>query len=122
MIAVPTAATERLWGKIHPQLFHNAGHLHIFERERLERLLVEHGFQVEHVVGRNAEWTFFWVLHSIFRTPSDFTGTTLANQWLTSGFWLLIRVLRRLPFAAALKRLCNRLFPKSMYIYARNGA
>jgi SAM-dependent methyltransferase len=119
VVSVPTAATERLWGKLHPQLFRNSGHVHVFERARLEALLVEHGFRVEHVVGRNAEWTFFWLLHGLLRTPSDFTGAPLANEWVTSGFWLLIRVLRRLPLASTIKRVSNRLFPKSMYIYAR---
>lgn len=121
VVSVPTAATEHLWGRLHPQLFRNSGHVHIFERARLETLLAAHGFRIEHVVGRNAEWTFFWLLHGLLRTPSDFTGAPLANEWVTSGFWLLIRVLRRLPFAATLKDVCNRLLPKSMYIYARRG-
>ena len=121
VVSVPTAATEKFLSRLHPRLLSNSGHVKIFEREELLALLRAHGFEIEHVVGKNAEYTAFWLLHSILRTPSDFTGMPHGNRLVTIGYWWIVyKVLRRVPFAARMKDLCNRLFPKSVYIYARH--
>jgi len=118
-LAVPTKHTEELFSKMHPGWFMNSGHVKVFATKELLALLLECGFRIVAVKKENFEWSLFWVLHCLARSPFDFTGTPLQNHRLTRLYWKAWRVLDRLHIGYFMRLIGNKVFPKSVYVYCQ---
>jgi len=120
-IAVPTAATELIYQRLHPRYVELSTHVNVFPRPLLLTELERAGLVVEHVEHRNFEWTLFWLLHCAARSRFDYTGRPLEHEALTRLYFGVRRALQRLHVDATLMALGNRVLPKSLYVYAHRG-
>jgi SAM-dependent methyltransferase len=116
-VAVPSAYTERAYDRLHPRYTSNAGHLHRFERPLLTALLEEAGFRLERVDTRNLAPAIAWYVHALLRTDADPTGRALQHRWVDVVVHGGIRVLRRIPGAAACVRWLDGRLGKSWYFH-----
>ena len=117
-IAVPTARTERLFRVIHRHWAEDSGHVAVIKQSNIEREMQAANLAVENVVLTNFEWSLFWILHSIFQSRFDFTGSPLGHQRLSHLYWRAWEALETVHLAGLLKRCGNRVLPKSVYLYA----
>lgn len=118
-VAVPTEATERLFGWLHPKWFDHSGHLQVFSTGDLLDLLGAAGFEVTATRGENSEWSLFWLVFATLRTPFTFTGTPTSYRLLIRIYWKAWHTLGSIGILPLLQRVGDRLFPKSLYVYAR---
>jgi cyclopropane fatty-acyl-phospholipid synthase-like methyltransferase len=118
-IAVPTARTELVFQRLHPGFLEHSTHVNILTRPLLLAELRRAGLVVERTEHRNFEWSLFWLLHSAARSRFDHTGRPLEHERLTTLYFGLRRALQRLHLDSPLMALGNRVFPKSLYVYAR---
>lgn len=116
-VAVPSAYTERAYARLHPRYTANAGHLHRFERPRMTALLEEAGFRLERIDTRNLAPAIAWYIHALLRTDADPTGRALQHRWVDVVVHGTIRVLRRVPGAAAVVRRLDDRLGKSWYFH-----
>ncbi len=116
-LSVPTASTEIMFHRLLPTYVEDSTHVQVLTRSILEHHLRAAGFEVEHVEGRNFEWTVFWVLHAAARTRFDHTGTPIEHHGVTRAFWRVIRVLMHARLYRPLVAIGNRVAPKSLYLY-----
>lgn len=121
-ISVPTARTELIFHRLHPQYVHDSTHVNVFTRRLLIEELQRAGLIIDHVEGRNFEWTVFWLLHGAAHTRFDHTGTPVENERLTTKWWRGRHVLQRLHTERAVIAAGNRLLPKSVYVYGHKAA
>jgi 2-polyprenyl-3-methyl-5-hydroxy-6-metoxy-1,4-benzoquinol methylase len=121
-IAVPTELSERLFRRLHPHWVEDSEHIHIFRLPSLLAMLRQAGFRIIRIDRQNFEWTAFWVVHSLFRSRFDFTGTPTEHQLLSRVMIRGWQILDRLGIGAPIKWLGNRVSPKSVYVYAEKPA
>lgn len=118
-IAVPTAATELIYQRLHPRYVELSTHVNVFSRPLLLAELERAGLVIEHVERRNFEWTLFWLAHCAARSRFDYTGRSLEHEWITALYHRFRGALRRIRLDAVLMGVGNRVLPKSLYVYAR---
>ena len=118
-VAVPTWWSERLFARLHPYWRQDSGHVRVFRRTELLALLQRSGFDIESHEPRNCEWSAFWLVHALLRTRFDSTGQPLGRRWLSRLLLLPWRALDRMHLGGACRRLGNRCFAKSLYVYVR---
>lgn len=94
--------------------YHSAvgGHVHIFTRRRLARLLAEGGFFVRAAHHSHALHSPFWWLRSLLGIE--------AQHWLVARFEgaLVAELMGQAPRLTRLERLANPLVGKSLVMYA----
>jgi SAM-dependent methyltransferase len=120
-IAVPTACTELILHRLHPYYVQDSTHVNVFTKRLLTNELERAGFRILHTEGRNFEWTAFWLLHGQAHSRFDHTGTPTENERLTERFWRFRHGLMRLRLDEPIRRIGNRVLPKSLYVYAERG-
>ena len=118
-IAVPTPETELVFRRLHPRYAEYSTHVNVFRRRRLIAELQRVGLVVEHTESRNFEWSLFWLLHSAARSRFDYTGRPLEHERLTELYMRMRRGLQKAHVDRQLMALGNRIFPKSLYVYAQ---
>ena len=117
-IAVPTAQSELILHRLHPYYVQDSTHVNIFTKRLLITELERAGLHVLHTEGRNFEWTAFWLLHGQAQSRFDHTGTPTENEHLTRRFWRVRHGLMRARLDEPIRRIGNRVLPKSLYVYA----
>jgi SAM-dependent methyltransferase len=117
-VAVPTALSELVFHRIHPTYVRDSTHVNVFSRALLVSELRAAGLEIVSFERRNFEWSVFWLLHGCARSRFDHTGTPIEHFGLTRLYWRMRRVLRVLRVEHLLISLGNRVFPKSIYVYA----
>jgi SAM-dependent methyltransferase len=117
-IAVPTAQTELVFHRLLPTYVQDSTHVNIFTKSLLLGELERAGLRVVATEGRNFEWSLFWLMHGRAGTRFDHTGTPIHNEHVTRRYWGLRHALMRLRLDQPLMTVGNRLFPKSLYVYA----
>jgi SAM-dependent methyltransferase len=118
-LSVPTAFTERLFWRLHPQYPVNTTHVRIFTRARLSELIRRARFEIVTWEGRNAQASISWIFHSLLRSHSDHAGNITEHLWVDRVLGRLWAVLRRARLEAPFVKVANRLLPKSWYVYCR---
>jgi SAM-dependent methyltransferase len=117
-LSVPEERLERIFRKLHPRWVECSAHIQVFPREGLLDMVRRAGFACLRLTGEGSEWTLFWLLFSLLRTPFDHTGTPTARRSLVRIYW---KVWRGLDFVGIMKLVHlagDHLFPKSVYVYA----
>ena len=117
-IAVPTARSEIVFHRLSTTYVEDSTHVNVFTRSLLLTELARAGLQVESTEGHNFEWAALWLMHAPAGTRFDHTGRTTDNQHLNRRYWRVRNAIARLGLGAPVLRLGNRLFPKSLYVYA----
>jgi SAM-dependent methyltransferase len=118
-VAVPSAHTERIYWKLHPDYPANTTHLRIWDRDDLGRLLERKGFEITRWEGRNFRPAVSWVFHAALRSKSDHTGAIHEHLWVDKLLALVWVGLAALRVFDRVERWGNRVLPKSWYVYAR---
>jgi len=116
-ISVPSASTEVVLHRLLPTYVEDSTHVQVLTRSILEHHLREAGVAVDHVEGRNVEWTVFWLIHGVARTRFDHTGAPIEHHGITRAFWRMVGGLMRIRAYRPLLALGNRIAPKSIYLY-----
>lgn len=117
-ISVPSKITEQIFMTIHPFWVQDSTHVHLFSQKRIISLLEEVGFKIERVEKLNFEWTLFWLIHSIFKTQFDQTGSPVQNHHISEKYAKVLNYLFRIRVGKYLIWFGNQFLPKSYYIYA----
>jgi SAM-dependent methyltransferase len=89
-VTVPGALSEHWFQLVNPAWLDMAGHVHVYRRRALTRILERAGFRVDGVRGRDFFYSFFWFFHTIVRTRHDGNGGILENWDLAhriQRFW-----------------------------------
>ena len=120
-ISVPTARTELLFRRLHPNYVEYSTHVNVFRRRRLLAELRRAGLLVEHTEPRNFEWSVFWLLHCAAHSRFDYTGRPLDHENLTARYMRTRLALRKVHVDRQLMEWGNYVFPKSRYVYARRS-
>lgn len=115
--SLPTEFSEKLFRIIHPTWVKDSGHVSILKLEELICLIKNIGFKIEKVEKNNFEWSVFWLIHSIFRTRFDYTGTPVENKWISKEYKKIWDFLYKMRIAKYLLWVGNKIFPKSYYFY-----
>lgn len=121
-VGLPTAYTERLYWRLHPEYASNATHVTIFGLERLRRHLDEAGFDIVAVETKNLLPAVSWFFHALLRSRSDHTGTIFDHLWVDR---LLTRVherMERTPLVNHVLTAVGRVVGKSWYVYCAKRA
>lgn len=116
-ISVPSYITEKIFTAIHPFWIQDSGHVNIFSKKEILTLLKNSGFKIERVEDLNFEWTLFWLIHSVFKTRFDPTGSPIENCKISERYSKVQDYLFRIRVGRYLIWLGNKLLPKSYYIY-----
>lgn len=116
-VGLPTAYTERVYWRLHPEYARNATHVTIFSLDRLRRHLRQAGFDIVAVETKNLLPAVSWLVHSVLRSRSDHTGRIFDHLWVDR---LLTRVYERMERTPLLKHAISgagRVVGKSWYVY-----
>lgn len=117
-VSVPTARTEHLYWKLHPDYEKNSTHLRIWSKKGLLRAIERGGFRVRHVEGRNFGPALNWVGHAVLRSKSDHAGRLEQNLWIERWSERTWNFLNKIYVGRILTRIGNKIWPKSWYVYA----
>ncbi len=79
-VTVPSSRTERWFQWVNPEWLEMAGHVHVYSRKELTRVLEAGGFHVVDVRGRNFYYSFFWFFHTLAKTRHDGSGA-IQEHW-----------------------------------------
>jgi SAM-dependent methyltransferase len=112
-VTIPTATSEHLYLRLGDDYFESpGGHIRIFSPRTLARGLAEAGLGVEGVGFAHALHTPYWALRSIAGLP-DADSSRLVRGYRE----FLIRATQS-RWIGRLERLLDRVFPKSVVLYA----
>lgn len=118
-ISVPTKLTEKIFRKIHPYYIKDSGHVNFFSKAEIISVLTKSGFTIEKIEKLNFEWTLFWLIHSIFKTRFDSTGSPIENYKISKGYHKMLSILQLFKMYNLLLWIGNNILPKSYYIYVK---
>lgn len=118
-VSVPTKISEDIFKKYHPTWLENSGHVNFFNKKNIVSLLENIGFNVYRFEQHNFEWSLFWLVHTMYKTKFDFTGTPIENHFVSDRFFRVWRLLEKVDILGIVKRIGNLILPKSYYIYVR---
>ena len=118
-VSVPTKVSEKIFIKIHPYWLKDSGHVNFYSKKEITNLLKNAGFKIEKVESLNFEWSLFWLIHSMFKTRFDSTGSPLENYEISNRYSKIWGYLFKIRIGKFLLWIGNRSFPKSYYIYAK---
>jgi SAM-dependent methyltransferase len=122
IVGVPTAYTEAIYSRLHPQYAMNAGHVRVFRRSALREHITGQGFSINRLEVKNFIPAVSWLFHAVLRSEADCTGTILEHNRVDTIIDLLAAKARKQRYGrAALRRLEARI-GKSVYVYATKGA
>lgn len=113
-VTIPTATSEWLYLALSDEYFESpGGHIRIFEPRALAECLAASGFGEIRAGFAHALHTPYWALRCA-------VGLTRADEssWVRGYRWALLEATRS-PLAARVERLLNRVFPKSLVLYAK---
>ncbi len=115
-IIVPSSRTERWFQWVNPEWLEMCGHVHVYSRKELTRILKAAGFRVLKVRGRNFFDSLFWFFHTFAKTRHDGTGA-IQEHWALAqriqNFW---RRLGNGRLKRGIEAIGDRLLPKR-YLY-----
>lgn len=117
-LSVPEERMERIFRTLHRRWIEFSTHFQIFSRERLLDMIKRAGFSCRRVTGENSEWTIFWLLFSILQVSFDHTGKPTAWSGLVWIFWKAWRAFDLIGIMKLIQLAGDRLFPKSIFVYA----
>jgi 2-polyprenyl-3-methyl-5-hydroxy-6-metoxy-1,4-benzoquinol methylase len=121
-VSVPTSLTERLYARLHPRYAENATHVRVLRRDELAELLRASGFAVVHVEGKNFIPAVSWVFHALLRSDADHTGAIGQHLWVDKALGVLWWPIHRARLMRVFLAVGDRIFPKSLYVYAEKIA
>ena len=115
-VTVPTAISECLYRHLSDEYFESpGGHIRIFSPRELSRAVREAGFESIRAGFAHALHTPYWALRGLVGL-SDADANSAVRAYrigLLRATWS--------PAARRLERVLNRVFPKSLILYARRG-
>lgn len=121
-IGVPTAYTERLYWRLHPEYARNATHVTIFSLDRLRRHLDRAGFEIAAVETKNLLPAVSWLFHALLRSRSDHTGTIFDHLWVDRVLTRVYERTERTRLGKHALSAAGRLVGKSWYVYCDKHA
>ena len=121
-IGVPTAYTEHLYWRLHPNYASNATHVRIFKKKDLTLLLESAGFRIKSVETHNFVPAVSWIFHSLLRSKSDHTGTIHSHLWIDRSLNSFFEGWGKTPVARKVLAKISRTIGKSWYIYCEKSA
>lgn len=116
-VSVPTAFSEHIFSKLHPQWVKNSGHINVFSEREICNILTAAGFKILRIENQNFEWFIFWLIHSLLKSQFDDTGEPKENNWATENYFKIWSYLFKFKIGKSVMSIGNFLFPKSVYIY-----
>ena len=116
-VAVPTAYTEAVYDRLHPQYLQNAGHLNRFKRQDLQQRLERAGFDVQRITPQNLAPAVSWLAHAIVRSEADHTGALLEHRWIDYAVAGGFRLGDAIPGVRRIVAALRARFGKSRYFY-----
>ncbi len=116
-VSVPTRLTETIYWRISRQYSRNpGGHVRIFSAAVIKQLLRDHNLEIICVRHKHSLHSIYWLLRCIFGVNNqDAFAPRMYHRFLVWDLKTRTRPVRLLD------DICNRLFPKSIVIYARKG-
>lgn len=117
-VSVPTKLTEQIFNFLHSHWVEDSGHINTFSEKEISSLLKQANFKIEKVEYLNFEWSLFWLIHSLFKTRFDSTGSPLENEHISQLIQKFWHYLFKLRVGKYLIWFGNNFLPKSYYIYA----
>lgn len=114
-LSVPTAYTERIYWRLHPQYREQSTHRRIFSYAEITQQLRISGLQIEDCQTIYFVPMLAWVVHCLLRTPADHTGRLLRNQWVDRSIGRVVGGAVRIPLVGAGVRALSRRYGKSWW-------
>ncbi len=116
-VTVPTELSEKLYLHLSDEYFESpGGHIRIFSPKKLARAMRRAGFEEIRAGFAHALHTPYWALR-------NFVGLSGADaRPVVRAYRIGLLRATQSPLAHRLERMLNRVFPKSLILYARRSA
>lgn len=121
-IGLPTAYTERVYWRLHPEYARNATHVTIFGLDRLRHHLDRARFDILAVETRNLLPAVSWLFHALLRSRSDHTGRIFDHLWVDRFLTRVYERMERTPLVKPALSATGRVVGKSWYVYCAKRA
>ena len=114
-VTVPTYVPEKACWVIDSDYYnHPGGHVRIFTAQGLVRALRCHPLKVYAIRHEHAFHSIYWIMRCIFGLRNE--EARIPELYLR---FLELQIHTHSRFAAAVERVCNFVFPKSIVVYTR---
>jgi len=116
-VSVPTHLTESIYWKISKDYYNKPGdHVRIYKAPQIISLLSQTDLQIYAIRHKHAFHSIYWLLRCVFGIKNEKALIpSLYHKFLVWDINTKTRPVRRI------EDLLNRLFPKSLVLYARKG-
>ena len=116
-VSVPTYLTESIYWGISKQYYHNpGGHVRKYRANDLVSLLREHNLRIYSIRHKHSLHSIYWLLRCVFGVNNE--KALIPSMYHRFLVWDLKTRTRPIRL---LDDICNRIFPKSIVIYAKKG-
>lgn len=120
-LSIPTNYSEKFYYFFNPLYLKKAGHIHIFTEREIIFLLNKYKFSISKIKKENFVFALFWLIASILKINPSSNGKAEKDIWLFNFYFKIWGLIHALGLSESLTSIGNKIFPKSLYFYAKKN-